>query len=64
MNRINAYTRQGPNDTVQVDAEGMLVDLITILKAVGHPKELFLKQVDTAWESVIVEVDTSGVIKQ
>jgi hypothetical protein len=35
MERINAYTKPAPGGGVTVDVEGMLVDLITVLKASG-----------------------------
>jgi hypothetical protein len=58
MERINAYTTATPGGRggVSVDVEGMLVDLITVLKASGYPKPEFLRMADSTWDAVAVSI--------
>jgi hypothetical protein len=56
MERLNAYTTATPDGGVTVDVEGMLVDLITVLKASGHAKADFLRLADSTWDEVEVSI--------
>lgn len=55
MERINAYTRP-TQDGVTVDVEGMLVDLVTVMKAGGHSKEQFLALAAQVFDDVQVDI--------
>ena len=55
MERLNAYASQ-EGDTTKIDVEGMLVDLITVWKAVGNTKDDLLRLVGETYEQVSVHV--------
>lgn len=63
MRGIKGYSKSSPTGGVIVDTEGMLVDLITVVKAVGTPKADFMTWVEATWDLVEVRVDTSNVRK-
>lgn len=57
MNRIQAYSTPNPdNKGVTVDVEGMMVDLVTICKAGGYTKEMFLAFAAGTFDEVRVEI--------
>ncbi len=56
MDGINAYSRPSPDGGITVDVESMLVDLITVMKASGATKEIFLDMVAKTFEEVRVDV--------
>lgn len=56
MERIKAYSTPSPDGGVTVDIEGMLVDLITIVKAGGITKKIFLDQTSKTFDEVEVMV--------
>jgi hypothetical protein len=53
---LQAYTTE-VEEGLRIDTEGMLVDLITVLKAAGQDNKLgFLSYVSQTWDEVKVEV--------
>jgi hypothetical protein len=56
MDRINAYTTRAPDGSTSVDIEGMMVDLITIVKVGGVPKADFLDFAAEVFDEVTVNV--------
>jgi hypothetical protein len=56
MEGINAYSRPSPDGGITVDVERMAVDLITVMKASGATKELFLDMIGRTFDEVSVNV--------
>lgn len=57
MERLNAYSKPTPDGGVSVDAEGMMVDLVTVAKAAGCPsKAEFLEFAGEIWDKVKVQI--------
>jgi hypothetical protein len=57
MERLNAYTRPAADGKgITVDVEGMLVDLITVLKASGCAKDEFLAMAGGVFDEVTVNI--------
>jgi hypothetical protein len=57
MEGINAYSRPAPDGKgVTVDVERMCLDLITVMKASGATKEIFLDMVSRMFDEVRVDV--------
>jgi hypothetical protein len=56
MEGINAYSRRSPDGGVSVDVERMAGDLVTVMKAAGATKELFLDMIGRTFDEVKVEV--------
>lgn len=64
MNRISAYTTNDPvNKGVVVDVNGMMVDIITVLKASGLPLDLTLERFTQLWNEVQVTVHIDPKLK-
>ena len=59
MERINAYCKPSPDGGVTVDIEGMMVDMITIVKAGGINKKAFLDKASKTFDEVEVKVEIS-----
>ena len=57
MERINAYTSKSECGGVSIDVEGMVVDLVTVMKASGNSKEYFLGFVSDIFDKVEISVD-------
>jgi hypothetical protein len=56
MDGINAYSRPAPDGGITVDVERMCLDLITVMKASGATKEIFLDMVARMFDEVRVDV--------
>jgi hypothetical protein len=56
MEGINAYSRRSPDGGITVDVERMAVDLITVMKAAGATKEIFLDMIGRTFDEVTVNV--------
>lgn len=57
MSRLNAYSKPtADGEGLNVDIEGMLVDMVMILKASGCQRKEFIKMVEEVWAELIVEV--------
>lgn len=57
MERLNAYCTKTADGGVNVDTEGLIVDLVTVLKASGIPKEEFLRGCNEIWDEVQVSLE-------
>lgn len=60
---MNAYTSRNSTGGMSIDVEGMMVDLITIMKATGHTEQMLIDTVKELWPQVEVSVDTTNVKK-
>lgn len=60
---MNAYTSRNSTGGMSIDVEGMMVDLITIMKATGHTEQMLIDMVKELWPQVEVSVDTTNVKK-
>jgi hypothetical protein len=56
LSRMNAYSTPLPDGGVDIDAEGMAVDLIVVLKAFNCPRAEFLRKLASLWDEIEVEV--------
>lgn len=56
ISRMNAYSTPSPDGGVEIDAEGMAVDLIVVLKMAGCPREEFLRKINELWREIEVVV--------
>jgi hypothetical protein len=63
MERLNAYSSPTPNGGVNVDTEGMAVDLITVLKMGGITKQQFLDFMSTTFDAVEVKISIPNEAK-
>jgi hypothetical protein len=59
FSRMNAYSTPLPEGGVEIDAEGMAVDLIVALKMAGCPREEFLRKMAELWGEIEVDVVAS-----
>lgn len=63
MHRINAYCREEAEGGLSVDAEGMLVDLVTVWKSGGRTREEFDEFVNSVYDEVHVSVEIPDELK-
>jgi hypothetical protein len=56
MHRANAYATPAADGGVNIDVEGMMVDLIAIVKTGGITRDMLLDKIREMWNEVQVEV--------
>jgi hypothetical protein len=59
ISRMNAYSTPLPDGGVEIDCEGMAIDLIVALKAFSCPRAEFLRKITELWDEIEVETFTA-----
>jgi hypothetical protein len=60
ISRMNAYSTPLPDGGVEIDCEGMAIDLIVALKAFNCPRTEFLRKMTELWDEIQVETFTAS----